>query len=224
MDFIIFPLTVATVPDKSLLVSVRAYGNTVFRIVYECNDNTCGTETLSRSYLLRINKGDEIAVYLETGALFSDIRYQMSFMGFLYEPETEGSMKAIAWSLSLLEKDFGHRRPLHFVSKPPDSEGGGWNPTTHTYQITSSGYYFIHISAIKTYNITLEMQLVLNDHVVATIYEGARIGKNGKVTRARDVILYLNLNDVLHINLSDDYKLFDINDEKLFTFIGFRIF
>ena len=213
-----FSLSVASLAGYPLTVSVRTNNNPIIKLYYD-NTNSNVIETLSQSSLMRLNKGAAVFVELENGAVYSDIRYQTSFFGFLYEPK----LTKVVWSLLLTAKNFEHTDPLNFDTVLVN-EGNGWNDLTRTYEVSQNGYYFINFGAISSYIITLNMQLLLNDKVIAQIYRGPINGNNGMDTRGKDLILYLKKNDVLRIRLLSGFYIFSDKNIRLFSFKGFRLF
>jgi hypothetical protein len=55
-----------------------------------------GSDTASQSALLQLTAGDLVTLRSSTGSLYSDVNYQTSFLGFLYEPIAGNKA---AWSL-----------------------------------------------------------------------------------------------------------------------------
>ena len=204
-----------------VVVSLRVNKNSAVQLYSFCDDSTCGTETISQSSLLRINRGDEVSVYLETGTVFSDLRYQTSFFSFLYDTV----FTKVAWSLQLTRVDTDKKEPL-FFDVVLVNEGDGWNSVSQTYEVPIDGYYFVHFSALGCYSTTLNLQLLLNRKVMANIYQEATNADCVKRinTKGRDIILHLNKSDVLQMRLLNDGCVLTDERRKVFSFVGFRLF
>lgn len=199
-------------------ISIRANHNPAVQLYSNCN-NSCGIETISQSSLLRINKGDEISVYLETGTLCSDIRYQTSFFGFLYQP----IITKVAWSLQLSAINLRKKDPLNF-DVVLVNEGNGWNTVTHTYEVPDRGHYFIRFCAEANYSETLDVQFLVNGNVIANIKQEAETDNKGVTNISRDVIVHLQESDILRLRLIGDCCMLNGASRKPFSFIGFKLF
>ena len=55
-----------------------------------------GSDTASQSVMISVKSGDTVNLYLSLGILHGDANYQLSFLGFLYEPSQS---PRITWSL-----------------------------------------------------------------------------------------------------------------------------
>ncbi len=205
--------------DMSVGIYTTAYDsfNTI-TFVYFFSTNNPGPDMTSKTVIFRMEAGTSIYSTLQDTPLYSDIRYQTAFLGFLYSPK---ELQRVCWCVSTDSVHIGLVEPVPF-DIVYINEGNGWNAIINYYTVPLSGVYYIHLAAGIERNYGTNMQLVVNGEIKTNVYR-SEAPHNGYDTRSKAVILRLQEGDKLHIRLPSGYRLFS-DSNRITTFSGFRIY
>ena len=190
------------------------------------SNNTNGIETLSRTVLLNLSEGDNLAAMSNT-FITSDIHYQMGMKGFLYIPHQH---VPISWFVALESKGdgvyyTGPRDPLdfNFVSV---NQGNGWNSTRNIFLTPVSGVYYIQLTSGISEAKPTKMELLVNGLPIINVYRQLA-SHNGLESRSRAVIWRLQQGDELRVRLSSGYYIYVAsfyNKNRYTSFGGFYLY
>jgi hypothetical protein len=179
--------------------------------------NATGPDSSSKSVIIQLTAGQQIYTTLTDPNSYSDLRYQTSLLGFLYNPYRQ---LPISWSVATEASATGLVYPLGF-DVVFVNQGNGWNVATNLYKVPLSGTYYITWTAGSYAPYPSLMELVLNESPVANIYRGANLYSNID-TKSRSIILQLVLDDELKIRVPAGYRIYS-NAQRITTFSGIRI-
>jgi hypothetical protein len=183
--------------------------------IYTSNPSS---DTSSQALLLPLNTGDVVRLILTDPAvtsIYSDVNYQTSFVGFLYEP-IHG--QAVAWSLTLpLDTLIFGPAVINFTNVYLN-EGTTWNSSAAALQITNSGIYYLKLSgyASTTYTSPLNLVLSVNDQLLMNVISEAAVN-----VRSRALIVHLNAGDQLTVGVPVGFQLRSYKYDAVFA--GFLI-
>lgn len=185
-----------------------------------------GSDTSSHSVLLQLETGDIVKLYLSytTTGLHSSENYQISFIGFLYEP-SHGNK--VAWSLGFPSMPGNYS---NFFG-PADvtfthvfvNEGKAWNTTTSVLKIPLDGIYFLKISGVPyPYTYKFNMIMLLNGQPLFNVMEKFDdVRTNFYNLRSRGFVKRLQAHDELKVSVPSGYNAASDTFELIFT--GFLI-
>ena len=177
-----------------------------------------GVETISRSAMANLFVGDTVGVNLSNGgSIYSDIRYQTSFVGFLYEPIKNAPK--IAWSVHTDRDYTGPIDPLPFFYVIIN-EGSGWY-SSHRFIVPVAGVYFVNINGQPGNSYYLEMRVLHNGKSVVSLIHGSF--NYGQSSRSRSTIIRLQEGDELRVAIASGAALLGSTD-RISSFSGFRLF
>ena len=177
-------------------------------------------ETVSRSTMAQLASGDAVGVVLDTGSIYSDIRYQTSFMGFLYEPITKESK--VAWSVHTDRNISDSTDPIPFNYILVNEASGWYSNQRFITPIGLAGVYYVHINARPTSGTMLELQILHNGRSIASLTHTGSSSYNYESSRSRATIIRLQDGDELRIALIAGSLSGD--PDRCSSFSGFRLF
>ena len=211
-----FTFLTGVTANNIISTSLRINGQSFVASRLSNNVHT-GAETISRSTLALLYQGDMVSVFLESGQLYSDIRYQSSFMGFLYSPPS--GIPAISWSVHSSKSVCGPIDPVPF-DYILVNEGLCWY-SSNRFVTSVEGIFYVNINGMADREGALQMH-ILHNGVPATALSRAPV-RNGYDTRSRSMIIRLAKDDELRVTIPSNACLFsDANRRTSFT--GFRLF
>lgn len=176
-----------------------------------------GQDMATQTVLVDTLVGNTLRVSLDNAPAYSDIRYQTSFMGFLYSPARS---LPYAWSV-LTENSYTAIDPVPFdivlVNK-----GSGWNSASYIYVVQSPGAYYIHLTTGISPSSQARVELLVNGVVSFNLYRQSTQHADYD-SRGRAIILRLVEGDQLRVRVPSGTSLYsDINRPS--TFSGFRVY
>jgi hypothetical protein len=178
-----------------------------------------GSDTSSQALLLSLNTGDVVRLILTdpaTPSIYSDINYQTSFSGFLYEP-IHG--QSVAWSLTL-PSSYNCVGPavINFTTIYLNANSA-WNSSAATLQIHVSGIYFLKLSGFSgdSYN-PFNLVLQVNNQPLMNVMDKT---DDTEHMRSRALIVHLNAGDQLTVGVPTGYHASSFVYEIIFA--GFLI-
>ena len=176
-----------------------------------------GSLTSAFAVLVRLNVGDKLSLYLQGRpiALYSDITYQTSFSGFLYQPLN--GVSRIAWWVTSSNAFSGADSPIPMTSIIlNEGYSFGWRKS-NSVSAPDNGIYYVYMAGDAFSNNKIYLQLILNGRPVASLLCNLPV-KGETVSRSKAVLLRLNTNDELYISQPCKDCLIDG-----ISFLGFRL-
>ena len=214
-----------------LSFSSASVENTIHRVLLFINEENTfrtfilntfsGTDVSSNSVILKLNASDIVKLYLTQGPIYSDINYQTSFLGFLYEP-TAG--QAIAWTLS-----FPYN--LHSYLYGPTNvnftevllnEGSAWDSIGGFVRVPTSGLYYLKLSG-TSWPVEYQFNLILsvNGNILMNVMEKINVIRTSVNLRSRSIITHLKEGDQLVVFVPAGYNAYSVKYDV--TFVGFIV-
>jgi hypothetical protein len=215
-------------PDKKLIIYLNVNGNNFTEnIIF--SGSYPGSDTTTQSLLLRLNAGD--IVYLVIGLagssglpIYSDNNYQMSFVGFLYDPI---SVRPIAWTLALYATSLDGPAIVNFTEVVVN-EGSVWDATAAALRIPQTGTYYLKISGVSSHipvpgQYKFNLGLIVNGELLTnTIEQIDSVKTDAFNLRSRALITQLQAGDVVEVGVPAGYNV-GSNYNRQTIFSGFLI-
>ena len=181
-----------------------------------------GTDVSSQSLMLPLNEGDTVQLYIKTGITFSNVNYQTSFVGFLYEPVNG---QKIAWSLTFslgINTTLIGPTNVRFTTILLN-EGEAWNDSSGILSIPTAGSYYLKLSGMAYPNApALNLVLHVNGKPIINVMEISNSSRNQYVNvRSRAVIINLKQGDQLIVHIPAGYGANSFYND--ITFVGFLV-
>jgi hypothetical protein len=180
-----------------------------------------GSDTATQSALLQLRAGDFVTLRSNMGSLYSDVNYQTSFLGFLYEPIAGNKA---AWTLGFIGQAYGP------TTIPFNSllllEGITWNSSTRQLTILTSGAYYLKLSGVSyPLEYRFRMGVIVNSQpepLMSVMDEiTSPIRTQFYTVRTRALITRLQQGDTLEVGVPLGYEAGPIENEVVFA--GFRV-
>jgi hypothetical protein len=208
----------ASITNSTHIIELRVNGAVKARsFVYTSYPDS---DTSSQALLLPLKTGDVAKLILFTynavPSIYSDINYQTSFSGFLYEP-VHG--QAVAWCLTLpRQQNFSGPATVNFTTIFLD-EGSTWNSSAAALQISTSGIYYLKLSGYshnthKPFNLVL----LVNGQLLINVMDKVDANEN---LRSRALIVHLMAGDQLTVGVPTGYQIHSGTYDVMFA--GFLI-
>ena len=177
-----------------------------------------GYDMMSCATLLPLKAGDMVTIQLRSGLLYSDpVFRQLAFLGFLYDPYSYQR----AWSLELnpVPLDSTSRLPYDVIIV---NQGGMYNATSQEVNITTSGYYYIHVTVRRPsrYTSVAVFWRPLEGEETKWPLNAVSAGGAGVFTSATGTVWDLKQGDALWVQVGSGRTRGDLHS----LFIGFRIY
>jgi hypothetical protein len=178
------------------------------------------SDTSSQALLLPLNAGDVVKLnltYPTAPSIYSDMNYQTSFVGFLYEP-VHG--QAVAWCLTLPVNNYYLGPAVINFTNVYLNEGSTWNSSAAALHISTSGIYYLKLSgyADNVIKNPLNIVLLVNDQLLMNVMDKVDAITN---LRNRALIVHLNAGDKLTVSVPAGYLAYSLEYEVIFA--GFLI-
>jgi hypothetical protein len=181
-----------------------------------------GSDTATHSALLQLRVGDFVALRSAYDSLYSDVNYQTSFLGFLYEPIAGNKA---AWSLAFNGYAYGP------TTIPFNSllllEGVTWDSTTRTADHSNSRHLLPEVVwGIISTGYMFRMGLIVNSQpeplmsVMDDVNSPVRTHYYTERTRA--LIISLQQGDTLEVGVPAGYEAG--HNENSVLFAGFCVY
>jgi hypothetical protein len=188
--------------------------------VYHSSSFPGSSDLNSITVIFDLIENDTIEAVVAELPVYSDIYYPTSMMGFFYEPI---SQPAVAWCVSA---NFSQLGPDNLTfSVVHTNVGEGWNGTDNIFIAPASGVYYVTMSGAQssTYS-ELNLELLRNGELVASLYSADGSTGSGTYyrTRSRSITINLNQDDELRVFLPSGSSTIGVADIAT-SFSGFRI-
>jgi hypothetical protein len=214
-----FSWSTASVVNTTHSVSLRVGNiNRVTSGIMGGNFN--GNDVSSQATMLNLTAGSQVTLHLSTGTnVYSDINYQTSLVGFLYEPT---SAQKVAWSLGTdAGQLFGPLTVSFDVTLV--NEGGAWDaasPDLVTIPVTGT-YYIVLSGGTSLRNYKLNMAVLVNGELLFNIMEKVTTRTSSYNVRSQALIVSLRQGDILQVGIPAGYNTVSTNNELMF--VGFLL-
>ena len=175
-------------------------------------------DTFSNSFLVPLSTNDVVRAYLRSGIITSSSCYNVSFIGFLYEPIH--AMK-VAWSVHRTTSAVGPLEPVSF-DYVMVNVGYGWNVANNSFTAPVSGVYYLHINDGKVIRKKVNFQVIWNDKPYINLFT-EYTHHDGTETRGRAIMTNLTQGDRLHLKLWSGTEVYS-DIYKQTSFSGFLLY
>jgi hypothetical protein len=160
-----------------------------------------------------------------SGSLYSDVNYQTSFLGFLYEP-IAGSKAA--WSLAFNGYAYGPTTiPFNSLLLV---EGVTWNSlTTRQLTILTAGTYYLKLSGVaypREYRFRMGLIVNSQPEPLMSVMDDVTspIRTHYYTERTRALITSLQQGDTLEVRIPAGYEAGHGDGDNNVIFAGFRVY
>ena len=179
---------------------------------------------VSRSVMLPLNASSEVTLDLVGGEIYSNANHLICFNGFLYDPaspDLTNPMNATAWSVQRSTSLSVTADTTLTFDSVEVNEGDVYDAATGQVTVTIAGYYFISINAAAAAGAPVDMHIVRNGGVEASLTRASTV-HSGADSLGRSAVLRLDVGDVIYVELSADTSVYsDAFHQTSFT--GFLI-
>ena len=174
--------------------------------------------------MLPLNASSEVTLDLVGGEIYSNVNHLICFNSFLYDPSSPdltNPMNATAWSVQRSTSLSVTADTTLTFDSVEVNEGDAYDEATGQVTVPVTGYYFISINAAAAPSAPVDMHVVVNDVIAASLTR-VSTAHGGVDSLGRSAILQLNEGDVIRVDISADTAVYsDASHQTSFT--GFLI-
>ena len=174
--------------------------------------------------MLPLNASSEVTLDLVGGEIYSNVNHLICFNGFLYDPaspDLTNPMNATAWSVQRSTSLSVTADTTLTFDSVEVNEGDAYDEATGQVTVPVTGYYFISINAAAAPSAPVDMHIVVNDVIAASLTRVSTV-HGGVDSLGRSAILRLNEGDVIRVDISADTEVYSDSFHQT-SFTGFLI-
>ena len=174
--------------------------------------------------MLPLNASSEVTLDLVGGEIYSNANHLICFNGFLYDPaspDLTNPMNATAWSVQRSTSLSVTADTTLTFDSVEVNENNVYDEVTGQVTVTIAGYYFISINAAAAPSAPVDMHIVVNDVIAASLTRVSTV-HGGVDSLGRSAILRLNEGDVIRVDISADTEVYSDSFHQT-SFTGFLI-